>query len=215
MHGLDTEDLHELHWFWFGTLDAGFSDSYHRDRWFTVDQDFDAALAQQFGALPEAIRVATSGESLVLPVSSTLWLSCILATDQLPRNIWRGTARAFAFDSVALRLARVGIEHGLDQALTLDERGFFYMPFQHSENREDQDTSIELFSNLRDETPSGKRHLTGEYLRSAQTHRQIIMQFGRFPHRNAALGRANTQEEAAYFAKHPAGFGQIVSAVQT
>ena len=95
----------------------------------------------------------------------------------------------------------------MDQSLTCDERCFFYLPFEHSESLVDQHTCVGLFSALRDATPNGFKHLTGSYLRHAQQHRDIIARFGRFPHRNAVLGRQSTPAEIA-FLEHGSSFGQ-------
>jgi uncharacterized protein (DUF924 family) len=125
-------------------------------------------------------------------------LAFIIACDQLPRNIHRGLAAAFAWDDLALDLARHGIEAGLDRELTIDERSFFYMPYMHSESLCVQHTSVRLFTYLRDDTPAGFRRHSGAFLRSAMRHRDIVQRFGRFPYRNAALSRTSTIEELAW-----------------
>jgi uncharacterized protein (DUF924 family) len=179
---------------WFGPLEAGFADAAHRERWFAPSRSFDAALAERFAPL---VAAAAGGldEWQQTPRGC---LAYVLVCDQLPRNIYRGTARAFATDRQAVAAAREAVRTGFDLALALDERAFLYMPFQHSEDILDQHLAVGLFTALRDASPKGYRDLTGRYLRSAQQHRDLIERFGRFPHRNAALGRACTTEEAAY-----------------
>lgn len=119
-------------------------------------------------------------------------LAAIIVFDQFSRNLFRGSARAFAADPIALRLARAAIADGLDQAMSKRERIFIYLPFEHSENGADQAQSVRLFAQLDDE------NLT----KYAVAHKVIIDRFGRFPHRNTALGRQSTPEEIA-FLKEP------------
>lgn len=181
--------------FWFGGLTEGFADAAHRECWFRADDDFDQAIRARFARLLEQ---AEAGDLDRWLESARGTVAFILVTDQFPRNLHRGSARAFAWDPLARAAAAAGIRRGFDAALDFDERAFFYLPFEHSEDLLDQHTSVGLFSALRDETPSGKRHLTGDYLRHAHEHRDVIRRFGRFPYRNAALGRASSPEEQAY-----------------
>ncbi|MCB1684948.1 MAG: DUF924 family protein [Pseudomonadales bacterium] len=181
--------------FWFGTFTDGFSDSAHRKRWFSGGADFDEECRLRFGPLSAAIIAGEHEDWLDTPRGR---LACILACDQLPRNIHRGTAAAFSGDARALQIAKLGVELSLDRDLEFDERAFFYMPFEHSERLIDQHTSVGLFTRLRDATPSGRRHLSGSYLQFAQQHRDLIERFGRFPHRNGVLGRISTPEELEY-----------------
>lgn len=181
--------------FWFGSLTEGFSDSAHRKRWFSGGAEFDDACRQLFAPLSLAVIAGEHDDWLEAPRGR---LASILACDQLPRNIHRGTAAAFAGDARALQLAREGVEQALDRHLEFDERAFFYMPFEHSESLVDQHTSVGLYTRLRDETPPGSRHRSGSYLQFAQQHRDLIERFGRFPHRNSVLGRISTPEELEY-----------------
>ncbi len=190
--------------FWFGSLTDGFADDMHRERWFAGGNAFDQDCRMRFAGLAEDAADGSLSDWLEAPRSC---LAYILLTDQIPRNIHRGAALAFATDGAALNAARVGIEAGFDRSLGYDERCFFYLPFEHSENLIDQHTCVGLFTALRDETPGGARHLTGNYLRHAQQHRDIIRRFGRFPHRNAVLGRTSTAEELDYL-ETAGGFGQ-------
>lgn len=187
----------ELLEFWFGELAGGFADAAHRARWFEVDDDFDDECRRRFGALLTEVAEGAHRTWLDSPRSR---LAYILCCDQLSRNIHRGSAAAFATDAQALEAARSGIDVGMDRELGYDERAFLYLPFEHSERIVDQHTCVGLFVALRDETPSGFRHLTGSYLGYAQQHRDIVIRFGRFPHRNAILGRTSTAEEQAFLA---------------
>ncbi len=190
--------------FWFGELTGGFADDAHRSRWFAGGEAFDQECRVAFGSLAARAADGELGDWLGEPRSC---LAFILLCDQIPRNIHRGQALAFATDGPALNASRAGIGAGLDRQLAFDERCFFYLPFEHSENLVDQHTCVGLFTALRDETPEGQRHLTGSYLRFAQQHRDIIQRFGRFPHRNAVLGRTSTPEELDYL-KTGSDFGQ-------
>ncbi len=187
--------IEEVLEFWFGTLHQGFADDAVRARWFAADPSFDARIRDRFGDLPEA---ASRGRLDVWKGSPRGSLAFILVTDQFTRNIHRGTAHAFSCDDLALAAAKETVRAGRDRPLAFDERCFVYLPFEHSEDLIDQHTSVGLFTRLRDDTPAGKRHITGEALRFAHQHRDIIERFGRFPHRNAALGRHATEAEAEF-----------------
>ncbi len=190
--------------YWFGPLTGGFADAAHRARWFNGGEAFDATLRDKFGYLVDAV---TAGDLEPWRNSERGALAYVLVCDQLPRNIFRGQRRAFATDHLALAAARDAVAGGADVNLALDERSFLYMPFEHSENLLDQHTSVGLFTELRDATPAGNRELTGASLRYAQRHRDIVRRFGRFPHRNAILGRTSSPTEAAFIAEGNS-FGQ-------
>jgi uncharacterized protein (DUF924 family) len=123
-----------------------------------------------------------------------------LLLDQFTRNIFRETAGAFAGDELALEVSKITVGSGGDRVLAPVERWFLYMPFVHAEDRAAQERSLELFTKLRDETG------LGDPLVWAERHAAVIRRFGRFPHRNAFLGRASTPEEIAYLAKPGSGF---------
>ena len=181
--------------FWFGELSEGFADDAHRQRWFLGGADFDELCRDTFAALYDQ---AAAGALTHWQNTARGSLALILLCDQLPRNIFRDHANAFATDPMALSIAKVLVDAGLDQALTFDERAFCYLPFEHSESLLDQHAAVGLFTALRDSTPQGQRHLTGSYLQHAHQHRDTILRFGRFPFRNAALGRTSTHAELAY-----------------
>ena len=125
-------------------------------------------------------------------------LARILLCDQFPRNMYRGTARAFASDELARRLARAALDQKIDQALRPIERVFVYLPFEHSENAVDQDTGVQLFTALHEQAPESVKAAYRNYLDYALRHREIIDRFGRFPHRNSVLGRISTPEEQEF-----------------
>ena len=132
-------------------------------------------------------------------------LAYIVLTDQFPRNMWRGQAAAFDTDTLARAAAARAIEAGWDLQAPEPDRQFFYLPFEHSEHLPDQDRSVALFAERMPETGA-------ENLLHARAHRDIIARFGRFPFRNAALGRTDTPEEAAFLAA--GGYGAVVEALR-
>ncbi|WP_447729061.1 DUF924 family protein [Pseudoxanthomonas suwonensis] len=154
------------------------------DAWFAGDAAFDRECARLEQAHMEAAR---GGHEDWLQ-SSEGALALMVLLDQIPRNIYRGTGHAFATDGLARRYALRAIEAGHDQAVEPALRAFFYLPLEHAEDMGDQDYSVELFTALGDRT----------YLDYAIAHRDVIARFGRFPHRNQALGRVSTAEEQAW-----------------
>ena len=159
------------------------------DAWFTKSDEFDAAMRTKFGALQEK---ASAGERDHWAKSAKGALALLLLLDQFSRNLFRGDARAFAQDAHARAIADAALDSGYDAEIaeTLDPRlrSFFYLPFMHSEDVADQDRCVALYEAMGDE----------ESLKYAHIHRDIIVRFGRFPHRNPALGRDTTAEEQAF-----------------
>jgi uncharacterized protein (DUF924 family) len=158
-------------------------------RWFVKNPEFDQAIRQRFEPLHMA---ASRGEVSRWGEAPDGALALLLLLDQFPRNLYRGSAHAFATDPLARKVAGVAADAGFDQALAPELRPFFYLPFEHSERLEDQDRSVALCQAHFE--ASGDKHT----LDWAIIHRDIIKRFGRFPHRNAALGRATTPEEQAF-----------------
>ncbi|MCC7460975.1 MAG: DUF924 domain-containing protein [Gammaproteobacteria bacterium] len=165
----------------------------------------DEAIRLRYGGLA---REAASGELAAWESSPRRRLALILLLDQFPRSLYRGTAAAFATDRVALSLAITGLQLGADAVLDPVERIFFCMPLQHSESREVQAESVAAFRRLRDEAPPEMQALFAGVQAYAVQHHDIIERFGRFPHRNKALGREPTAEESAWLDTGGARFGQ-------
>jgi uncharacterized protein (DUF924 family) len=172
--------------FWFGA--PGERGKPHK-RWFVKNEAFDREIRERFLALYEE---AAAGKLAHLKESAPDCLALILLLDQFPRNMFRGTRRAFASDPLALEMARHAVAQGFDRAMLAVERMFVYLPFEHSEALADQLNSCELFRPL-DAFPE-----TNDVYGYAVLHRDIIQRFGRFPHRNAILGRASTPEELEF-----------------
>lgn len=195
-----TDDVraHALLDLWFG--DALLDPAAARERnktWFQATPSFDELLRSRFVDLPNRL---CAGEFARWRSTPRTALARIVALDQIPRNVFRGTPAAFAFDALAQEAAIEAVERQFDRALRPIEAVFVYLPFEHAENEELQQRSIELFSALRKRSPAALDDLFDSYVDYAQRHANVITQFGRFPHRNATLGRAETAAEAAYLA---------------
>jgi len=160
-------------------------------RWFGKDDAFDAQIRRRFEA---AHMAAARGEMAAWEKTPEGALALLILLDQFPRNMFRGSAHAFATDPLALAIARRAVEAGLDQTVEPAVRVFFYLPFEHSERQEDQDRCVELCQALRAAAGESAQGA----LDYAIVHRDIIARFGRFPHRNAALGRETTPDEQAF-----------------
>jgi uncharacterized protein (DUF924 family) len=173
--------------FWFGRQGG---DGYRsaRDEWFRKNAAFDAQIRERFSA---AIETALGG-GFAAWTSPRSALARILLLDQFTRNAFRDTPRAFAGDELALSLAEAAIGRGDDGHLIAVERWFMYLPFAHAESPRAQQRSLELFGRLRDSTG------LAEPLVWAERHAKVVQLFGRFPHRNAILGRESTAEEIAF-----------------
>jgi uncharacterized protein (DUF924 family) len=197
--GADSEPERVLS-FWFGTLDdLGRADDEHSRRWWKKDPVFDQLIRQDFGVLHAEI---SRGEHADFLDSARGTLAAIIVLDQFSRNVFRGTARAFAFDTRALEFAMKGVEKQFDTTLRYDERIFFYMPYMHSEDLATQERSLELFRSFRDSLEGELRDRASESVEFAERHHDIVRRFGRFPHRNAMLDRTLTAEEIE-FLKQP------------
>ncbi len=158
--------------------------------WFTKDAAFDAAIRTRFEALH---FIAARRELDGWRESAEGSIALLLLLDQFPRNLWRGSGHAFATDPLARDVARHAVARGFDRDPGFsDLRFFFYLPFEHSEALADQDECVRLVQGCIDEGGDA------DDMRWVKIHRDIIVRFGRFPHRNAALGRATTAEEQAF-----------------
>ena len=178
--------------FWFGAEGSAEYAS-QRVEWFRKDAEFDALIAQRFGALIDAALRGQLASWAHAPQSA---LAQVLLLDQFTRNAFRDSARAFAGDERACAAAAAMVATAQDQALPALQRSFVYLPFEHSEQLSQQHESVRLFTALVQQAPE-----LASMLDYAQRHRAVIARFGRFPHRNAALGRSSTAEELAFLAQ--------------
>ena len=177
----------DIHAFWFG------KEPYEsRDVWFRGGQEFDDAC-RRFQPDWEMANTGALDHWLETPESL---LAFVILTDQIPRNIFREDARSFATDARALSAAQHAVAKGWDKAMHEFEAVFLYLPYEHAEDINVQNESVRLFTEL-----DG-----GDWMDFVIKHQQIIAQFGRFPHRNAALGRQSTPEELAFMEDHGRGF---------
>lgn len=171
--------------FWFGELTT-------KD-WFVKNEAVDRRCDERFRDLHHQLSREVPDEWRASPEAR---LALVIVFDQFPRNIYRGSPLSFATDKMALIEAKAAIAVGADKAVSQTQRIFFYMPFEHAEDLEEQDRAVALCEALGDEG----------YVDYAHRHRAVIEEFGRFPHRNAILDRMSTPEELAYLAKPGAGF---------
>lgn len=181
--GLCTPD--EILTFWFEEL--------AREDWFRPPPGLDDQCDRRFRLTHLAVARAITPEWRATPANR---LATIILLDQMPRNMYRQTPLAFATDGLALIEARLAIDAGADTGMSVDQRAFLYLPFEHSENLGDQNLSVRLFTALGD----------ANYLDFAIRHCEIIRQFGRFPHRNAILGRVSTEAEISFLSQPGSGF---------
>jgi uncharacterized protein (DUF924 family) len=179
--------LKEVLDFWFGDTEA------ERPEWFRKDPQFDALIAARFGVTVERALQGALHEWDAVPEGA---LARVLLLDQFTRNIFRGTPRAFAGDVLALEAARAMVARGDDLALAPLRRQFVYLPFEHSEDMAMQRESLRLFGALS----------LGDLETWAKKHAVIVERFGRFPHRNAVLGRESTPEEIEFLEQPGSGF---------
>jgi uncharacterized protein (DUF924 family) len=174
------------------------------DLWFGSNSQLlaqqDETIRAQFQAL---VGRAGRGELASWADSPRRRLSLIILLDQFPRQIYRNTPQAFAYDTEALGLTLSGMQLAADGALNLIERLFFYMPLQHAESTEVQEESVAAYRRLAAESPEPLRSTFEGALQWAQSHRSLIQQFGRFPQRNRILGRESTPEEVNYLTREP------------
>jgi uncharacterized protein (DUF924 family) len=184
--------------FWFGTaeLDGGIE---MREIWFRSTAEFDAEIESRFLSVHEA---AARGEHDALMATPKGALALIIVLDQFPRNLFRGSARSFATDSKAREIAHSAVDNGFDKGFDAWAKVFMYLPFEHSEDLADQDRGVALMSGMPEERT----------VKAAREHRDVIARFGRFPHRNAVLGRINTPEEEEYL-KNPPIWGKTAAEV--
>ncbi len=190
--------------FWLGELDAdGLATPATFERWWKKDPAFDDEIRRRFGAEHAAVAAGRREAWRTTPRGR---LAEVVVLDQFSRNLFRDTARMFAWDATALALAGQSVSLGDESALATDERVFLYMPWMHSESLRDQERCLELFEGLAGSRTGAARARVEGNLRFARAHRDVIARFGRFPHRNALLGRASTPEELAFLAQPGSSF---------
>ncbi len=183
---------------WVGAVLAFWFDELRPQAWFKPGPEVDATIVARFAATYDACA-QTPPETAASNADRAL--ATIIVLDQFPRNMFRGTPKAFATDGKALAIARIAVARGFDQEVAVARRVFFYMPFEHSEAALDQTRSVALIRTLGDDA----------FTRFAIEHKELIDRFGRYPHRNAILGRPSTPEELTFLASSDQSFGQTAS----
>jgi len=192
--------------YWFGDALQEPEEADRRMRfWFGSDPRTDDEIRARFAP---AVKAAGEGAYAQWETEPRPALALVIVLDQFPRNIHRGTAAAFQHDAQALRSARHGVEAGHLPLLSTLEQGFFLMPYQHSEALFCQREGYALFERMAGEAAPSLRAVADEMLKYARLHLEIIERFGRFPHRNAIVGRASTPAELEYLESHGEAFGQ-------
>jgi uncharacterized protein (DUF924 family) len=184
-----TFNPHDVLDFWFGVPGEPEYGA-HRRAWFAKEPAFDRAVQERFAPLYQA---AAAGELDGWGETPAGALALVVTLDQFPHHLFRDTARAYATDGQALAAAWRALERGFDRQLLPVQRVFLYLPFEHAEDLALQDQAVALFEALAAESPG-----FGEYLDYARKHREVVARFGRFPHRNEALGRVSSADEEAF-----------------
>jgi len=199
-------DIEHVLDFWFaGTgMDSPRVDS-RMDRWFGVDEDFDRQIREEFGDL---VQQASANKLMDWADTPEGCLALIILLDQFRRNIYRGSAEAFTLDHVALKLCIDRTIAGDHKKLDAIQRLFFFMPLQHAESVPVQIKSVEIFQALAEDSTDTMRETFLTAAQFAELHHDIVVEFGRFPHRNDILGRQNTDAEATFIAGDGPNFGQ-------
>ncbi|WP_293267157.1 DUF924 family protein [Neptunomonas sp.] len=198
-------DIDEVLQFWFGDLENGFPLTNKDSLWWQGSAELDREIDLLFGA---KVSAALRGELDGWKSTPRGKLALVILLDQFTRNIYRGMAEAFKGDDIARKIVLESLENGHDEALEISERIFFYMPLEHSESLEAQDLCIARLEGLLSEVSLKERHRVDSAIDFASQHRDMIIRFGRFPHRNQALGRESTAEELAYLHQSHNRWGQ-------
>lgn len=199
-------DIQRVLNFWFSDieLDSPRVDS-RMDRWFTSDPELDEQIRRDFLPL---IEQASRGELMEWTDTPKGRLALIILIDQFRRNVYRGTAEAYSRDSLALKICIEGTINNDYKTLSHFQRLFFFMPLQHSESLKVQEKSVGIYQALADSVSETMQETFQTTAQFAELHRDIVAEFGRFPHRNQVLGRANTADEESFLGNDSPNFGQ-------
>jgi len=192
MKNVDYEDVLN---FWFEELEP--------KNWFQKSDEVDEAIRTRFEHLIEPVHAGKYSDWLEVPEGR---LAAILVLDQFPRNLYRREPRSFAYDGKALELVQAGLQNGVDLKLGGQQRVFFYLPLEHSEDIDDQDLSLAKFSQLVLDVQPERKELFRRYLDYAWRHYEIVKRFGRYPHRNDILGRESSSKEKKFLTQPGSSF---------
>lgn len=181
--------------FWFNELEP--------KNWFQKSDEVDEAIRTRFEHLIEPVHAGKYSHWLEVPEGR---LAAILVLDQFPRNLYRREPRSFAYDERARELVQAGLQDNVDLKLGDQQRVFFYLPLEHSEDMEDQDLSLAKFSQLVLDVLPDQKELFRRYLDYAWRHYEIVKRFGRYPHRNDILGRESSSKEKKFLTQPGSSF---------
>jgi uncharacterized protein (DUF924 family) len=195
--------------FWFGRATHAPAEARENaERWFRQSDDFDNAIRAQFGDFPARAAAGKFDQWRDNPHST---LALVVTFDQLPRNLFRRTPQAFQFDPLAREVTAIAIAANVPILVHPIEAVFFYLPYEHAEDLAMQAQCAAGYEAIRGRVPRDWHGLLSEFVQAGREHREMIERFGRFPHRNQALGRKNTAEEEAYLQAGAKTYGQVVS----
>ncbi len=203
---MNEEEIQQVLEYWFTDCQRSSPNIDSRmDRWFGSGPDLDTEIAEKFSDL---VKRASKGELEHWVATPKGRLALIILLDQFPRNIFRGQAEAYAQDKNALRICVDGTVNGAYKSLTPEEQLFFFMPLQHAESLKVQEKSVSVYKALAQRVSDTLRETFNTTAQFAELHRDIIEEFGRFPHRNELLGRESTPDEEEYLSGDVPHFGQ-------
>lgn len=197
---LEQDPISKILDFWFGELDQwGMPLKDRNALWFGYQQTTDQLIEQQFG---ELVMSALAGKLKHWQQQANGSIALVLLLDQFTRNIFRNTSQAFSGDALALALSQALVADKSDKTLPSIHRVFLYIPYEHSEDITHQRLGVALFEQLLEESPKGIHQAISSFKQYAEAHCEVIEQFGRFPHRNAILGRSSTKAEMEHLERH-------------
>lgn len=202
---MDKKLLKDLHYFWFGNINHGLSPPAKKELWYGADQETDRFISDKYTALHQKAAAAELND---WQKSAKGVLGLIIILDQLSRNIYRGQNAAFLYDELALDYCLTGLELGMDKQLEIIERLFFYHPLMHSELPSCQQLCVDLMVSMLQDCNQHNRATVENSIKFAQQHKDLIEEFGRFPHRNKVLGRQSSAAELRYLNGNGQRFGQ-------
>jgi uncharacterized protein (DUF924 family) len=201
---LKLEQAESILEYWFGTeADDLVAANQHAALWWKKNPKIDEEIRDRFASLLDAAANGNLDDWLTDPHGR---LAMIILVDQFSRNMYRDTPRSFAFDAFSQNWCKSGLDSGADRLLRPIERVFFNLPLEHSESLQDQQRSVALSKELAESVPDAHRELFDGFLNYAVRHCEIVQRFGRFPHRNAILGRESTDEEIAFLQQPGSSF---------
>ena len=202
---MHNEKIEEILRFWFGEMEDGFPAESMDWLWWAGGEDIDRNIRDRF---EDWVVKAGNGELADWAETAEGRLAHIILLDQFTRNIYRKSSKAFAHDAQALQLTLDGIEQKHDLSLPVMQRVFMYMPLEHAEDLEMQNLCVAKMNEALGAFKDDDKRNVAPYLDAAESHRVIVEQFGRFPHRNEVLGRESTPEELEYLSGDHQSFGQ-------